>query len=75
MTLACRNVAIEDALRRVKGEYLAMPGLRLTPAQAQRLWGFDPESCRALLGALVDARFLCETQDGAFRLNRAGPPR
>jgi hypothetical protein len=38
MTLAYHNVAIEDALRRVKGEYLDMPGLRLTLAQAQRLW-------------------------------------
>ena len=47
-----------------------MPGLRLTPAQAQRLWGLDRESCQALLGALVDARFLCITTDGAFSLNR-----
>ena len=47
-----------------------MPGLRLTPAQAQRLWGFDPESCQVLLGALVDAKFLYKTRDGAFSLNR-----
>jgi hypothetical protein len=69
MTLAYQDVAISDALRRVKGEYLEMPGLRLTPAQAQRLWGLDRESCEALLGALVDARFLCKTPDGAFGLN------
>ncbi len=69
MTLAYQDVAISDALRRVKGEYLEMPGLRLTPAQAQRLWGLDRESCEALLGALVDARFLCKTRDGAFGLN------
>ena len=50
MTLAYQDVAISDALRRVKGEYLEMPGLRLTPAQAQRLWGLDRESCQALLG-------------------------
>jgi hypothetical protein len=41
MRLAYQAVAISDALRRVKGEYLEMPGLRLTPAQAQRLWGLD----------------------------------
>jgi hypothetical protein len=70
MTLAYQDVAISDALRRVKGEYLEMPGLRLTPAQAQRLWGLDRESCQALLGALVDAKFLYKTQDGAFSLNR-----
>jgi hypothetical protein len=70
MTLAYQDVAISDALRRMKGEYLDMPGLRLTPAQAQRLWGLDRESCQALLGALVDAKFLHKTRDGAFRLNR-----
>ncbi len=66
MTLACREVAIDDALRRVKGEYLEMPGLRLTAAQAQRLWGLDSEACDALLGALVDTKFLYRTRDGAF---------
>jgi hypothetical protein len=70
MSLAYRDVAIDDALRRVRGEYLEMPGLRLTPAQAQRLWGLDPESCQVLLGALVDAKFLYKTRDGAFSLNR-----
>ena len=70
MTLACQDVAIGDALRKVKREYLNMPGLRLTPAQAQRLWGLDRESCHALLGVLVDAKFLYKTRDGAFSLNR-----
>lgn len=56
----------EDALRRIQGEYTEMPGLRLTPAQAQRLWGLDRAVCDALLGALVDAKFLFRTRDGAF---------
>ena len=55
-----------DVLRRVKGEYLEMPGLRLTMAQAQRLWGLDRSVCDALLGTLVDAKFLFRTRDGAF---------
>jgi hypothetical protein len=55
-----------DALRRVRGEYIEMPGLRLTSAQAQRLWGLDRAACDALLGALVDAKFLFRTRDGAF---------
>jgi len=66
MTIARREMPIADALRRVKGEFLEMPGLKLTLSQAQRLWGFDREICRALLGALVDARFLACTPDGAF---------
>ena len=55
-----------DVLRRVKGEYIEMPGLRLTIAQAQRLWGLDRAVCDALFGALVEAKFLFRTRDGAF---------
>jgi hypothetical protein len=56
----------EDVLRRVRGEFTEMPGLRLTTAQAQRLWGLDRAACDALLAALVDAKFLFRTRDGAF---------
>ena len=56
----------EDALRRVRGEFLEMPGLRLTAMQARRLWGLDAGSCDALLAALVDAKFLFKTREGAF---------
>jgi hypothetical protein len=55
-----------EVLQRVQGEYIEMPGLRLTTAQAQRLWGLDRAACDALLGALVDAKFLFRTRDGAF---------
>jgi hypothetical protein len=55
-----------DVLGRVRGEYIEMPGLRLTSAQAQRLWGLDRAACDALLGALVEAKFLLRTRDGAF---------
>jgi hypothetical protein len=57
---------IDDVLRRIKGEYLEMPGLCLTASQAQRLWGLDRDVCDALLGALVEAKFLSQTRDGAF---------
>jgi hypothetical protein len=68
------NRASEEALRRVQGEFLEMPGLRLTEAQARRLWGLDAASCDALLGALVDAKFLFKTRDGAFmRIEHAQP--
>ena len=56
----------DDDLRRVRGEYIEMPGLRLTTAQAQRLWGLDRAACDALLGALVESKFLLRTRDGAF---------
>ena len=64
----------DEVLRRVQGEFLEMPGLRLTQAQARRLWGLDAASCDALLGALVDAQFLFRTRDGAFmRVEHAAP--
>jgi hypothetical protein len=57
---------IEETLRRVQGEFLEMPGLRLTEPQARRLWGLDHDVCEALLQTLVDANFLFRTRDGAF---------
>ncbi|OFW09019.1 MAG: hypothetical protein A3H96_13365 [Acidobacteria bacterium RIFCSPLOWO2_02_FULL_67_36] len=67
---------IDEVLQRIQGEYVEMPGLRLTAAQAQRLWGFERDVCNALLGALVDAKFLAQTRDGAFiRLDGARPTR
>ena len=68
--------APDEVLRRVQGEFLEMPGLRLTEAQARRLWGLDAASCDALLGALVDAKFLFKTRDGAFmKMEHATPAR
>jgi hypothetical protein len=65
---------IDEVLQRIQGEFVEMPGLRLTPAQAQRLWGLERDTCTALLGALVDARFLEQTRDGAFvRMEGARP--
>jgi hypothetical protein len=67
---------IDEMLQRIQGEFVEMPGLRLTAAQAQRLWGLDREICHALLGALVDAKFLSQTKDGAFvRTEGAQPTR
>src|SRR5262252_7161861 len=64
----------DEVLRRVQCEFLEMPGLRLTEAQARRLWGLDAASCGALLGALVDQKFLFRTRDGAFmRVEHAMP--
>jgi hypothetical protein len=65
---------IDDVLSRVQGEFLEMPGLRLTEAQARRLWGMETELCAALLGELVAANFLFRTRDGAFmRVEHARP--
>jgi hypothetical protein len=64
----------DEVLRRVQCEFLEMPGLRLTGPQARRMWGLDAAACDALLGALVDAKFLFRTRDGAFmRVEHAAP--
>jgi len=64
----------DEVLRRVQGEFMEMPGLCLTRAQARRLWGLDEASCDALLGALVDAKFLFRTRTGSFmRVEMATP--
>jgi len=55
-------------LRRVRAEYLEMPGLKLTSTQASRLWALDSETCQRLLDALVDARFLKSSRDGSYSL-------
>src|SRR5262249_17214506 len=64
----------DEVLRRVQGEFLEMPSLRLTEAQARRLWGLDAAYCDALLATLVEAKFLFRTRDGAFmRVEHALP--
>jgi hypothetical protein len=64
----------DEVLQRVKGEFLEMPGLRLTQAQARRLWGLDAAACEALLSELVHDQFLFQTRDGAFmRVEQGGP--
>jgi hypothetical protein len=49
---------LEVVVRRVREEFREMPGLRVTPAQATRLWGLEDETCRAVIDALVVTSFL-----------------
>lgn len=65
---------LQEVVRRVRGEFLEMPGLRLTPQQARRLWRLDESACEKVLGVLVADRFLARTRDGAFvRLDGNSP--
>jgi hypothetical protein len=43
-----------------------MPGLRLTFAQACRLWQIDGATCDAVLSSLIGEKFLHRTADGAY---------
>ena len=69
------DVVQRGILQRIRGEFVEMPGLRLTPAQAQRLWGLDRRTCEQLLEALVSSQFLSQTRDGSFVRTDGGPKR
>lgn len=56
----------ESLVARIRGEYREMPGLRLTFAQACRLWQVDAPTCEMLLEQLVRETFLRKTLDGTY---------
>jgi hypothetical protein len=62
------SLEFEHLLAIVRGEFLEMPGLRLTRQQAQRLWALDAETCNALLSSLDRAGFLRRTPRGDYVL-------
>ncbi len=59
----------EPLVRRVRAEFMEMPGLSLTLEQAQRLWSLEQPTCEALLKSLTDSRFLHRTRRGLFVLH------
>jgi hypothetical protein len=59
-------VSFDVALKRARADFLEMPGLCITPAQASRLWGLDGGVCAAVLSELVDTRFLTRTSRNTF---------
>lgn len=61
---------ITDVLERVLVEYRQWPGLRLTPAQAARLWTLPQDDCDAMLDALVASGLLSRDGDGQYALPR-----
>ena len=65
-------IPLDSALaERVRGEFREMPGLKLTLAQAGRLWSLDLGTCRKVLLELVAAGFLLEAADGTFSRAKA----
>lgn len=61
----------DEVVRRIRAEFLEMPGLCLTNEQAQRLWSLEPRTCQALLRSLIDSRFLRRTDRGLLVLRRS----
>ena len=57
---------MENLIQRVRAEFLEMPGLRLTLAQATRLWGLEPAACGRVIDALIGCEFLRWTSAGTI---------
>lgn len=49
---------LDVIVHRARQEFLEMPGLRLTPEQAARLWGLERHVCSAVIDALIRSAFL-----------------
>lgn len=62
----------EPLVARVRGEFFEMPGLRLTPEQACRLWQVDVSTCERLLDRLVRDGSLCKTDSGFYVASETG---
>ena len=60
------SIGLDQALWRAGADYKEMPGLRLTAAQASRLWALDAPLCAAVLSQLVDQGFLARAANAAF---------
>ena len=72
-TVVLHRTSKQDALlRRARGEYREMPGMRLTVDQAMRLWDLDRATCQSLLSSLVEARFLAIDEHGRYRKAHSG---
>jgi len=67
-----RKAGDEALLRRVRGEYREMPGMRLTFDQAMRLWNIDRQACATVLNSLVASRYLEIDGFGRYRKAHSG---
>lgn len=60
-----RAMTHEQAVRRVRSDYLELPGLTLSLQQAARLWSLRSEAAMAVLEELTDGGFL-ECREGLY---------
>ena len=60
------RTARDRLLRRIRAEFDEMPCLRLTSAQAARLFGVAEEACVRMLSTLVGDRILVRGPDGRY---------
>jgi hypothetical protein len=61
-----RSTGVAEAVNRLKGTFLEVPGTRLTTFEASRLCGLDEPVCGIVLEVLKDTGFLTVRPDGSF---------
>ena len=49
---------VDHIVRRIRAEFLEMPGLRLTVHQAARFWGLERGLCESVIDILIGSAFL-----------------
>ena len=59
---------VSEVVETLKSVFLEIPGTQLSAADAARLSGLEIASCRIILEALQDARFLARARGGLFLL-------
>ncbi len=52
--------------QQIQSEFMEMPGLRLTVAQAARLWHLSPIESERVLGEMVSVGFLRRSSSGQY---------
>jgi hypothetical protein len=52
--------------QQIRSEFDYLPGLKLTFAQARRLFGLDRDCCARVLASLLEEGMLTLTPDGAY---------
>jgi hypothetical protein len=66
---------VEEAVQKLKGVFLEIPGTQLSLIDASRLSGLERNTCRMILEALEDVRFLRRAPNGLFvRRDTQSPP-
>ena len=57
---------IGSIVTRIQDAFLDAPSLNLTLSQAERRFGLDCTTCKAVLDTLLDAHVLVKTDDGSY---------
>lgn len=60
------TAALHELLRRIEGDYRDLPGLSVTAAQAERLWGLDTTTSALVLMTLTQRGVLRRTPGGTY---------